>query len=826
MSNKIIIFSVAVSVSIFCAGVVSNTYAGAAGRSMGSGGQLDFGYVPGELLVRFAPKPDGIQRNRVEKTQILSSLGAATIRKDYRIVAGLSHVKLPAGVTVEQAMAQLHKRPDVIYAQPNHYLKLCGTFPNDPQGPKPAPDGGDLWGMYNIGQTVCEAGTSGAHINAPEAWDIETDASDIIVAVIDSGVDYEHEDLEDNRWVNEEELDGTPDFDDDGNGYKDDIYGYDFCTWDNHERDSDPMDEFGHGTHIAGTIGARGNNDYGVTGVCWKVKIMALRFTEHNHPFGYVSDAIACIYYAVDMGAKVISNSWGAYYYWPQEHIALKDAIEAAGDNGVLFVAAANNHDNDIDNEEPFYPASYDLENIISVMATDCHDERSDWSYWEEMEPPWDPDPFDAFGSNYGAISVDLAAPGTCIWSCVPPKPPEYIKYKAGDGTSVATPHVSGACALIWAINPSLSHLEVKGIILSTVDVKPQLEDDPDPLIGRTCVTAGRLNVGNAAEAASDYARVFSVKNSTDERVASFDNLGNLVVKGSVSTPQAGEGQGIEGHWTMDDNDNNSNVADSEETNNGTYHGTGGEDDYTSSHDVAGEIDGALEFDGTQDYVSLGSSVVALIGDTVTISAWIRAEYSSAAYSPIVTQYDLDWYGYDLCLNSNGKPCFFLYDKAAQADTAVIVNTWYHLAGTYDGEMLRIYVDGVFKGDNDYSGMGEDTDAYIGYGIVPGEPPVNCYFKGRIDDVRVYDYAMSVGEIREVAFPDASRFRIKNSSDETVAWFDHSGYVFLEGEQKSWQGPSGENDEFIIENSGGNPKAYINDSGNLYLEGRLFEQNP
>ena len=169
MSNKIIIFSVLIPIIIFCAVVVSSTYAGASRGSPRPGNPLDLGYVPGELLVRFAPKPDGIQRSRAEKTQIMSSLGAAAVREDFRIVPGLSRVKLPAGVTVEQAMAQLNKTQGIIYAQPNHVLMLTGQkFPD--AGKDPLFD--DLWGMHNIEQTVSECDISGkddADIDAPEA---------------------------------------------------------------------------------------------------------------------------------------------------------------------------------------------------------------------------------------------------------------------------------------------------------------------------------------------------------------------------------------------------------------------------------------------------------------------------------------------------------------------------------------------------------------------------------------------------------------------------------------------------------------------------------
>ena len=838
MSKRIIIFSTLV-VTVFGLQIVSIAYAGAAGRMNGASKPLDLGYVPGELLVRFAPKGDGRQRTRTERDQILGSLGAANVTKDYGIVPGLSHVKLPAGVTVEEAMARLNKRRDIIYAQPNHYLRLCGTFPNDPNGPKPAPYGGDLWGMYNIGQTVpgCQAGTPGAHINAPAAWDIKTDASDIIVAVIDSGVDYYHEDLAANIWINPGE-DQYPfgviteadwnDEDDDHNGFVDDICGYDFSSV-----DSRPMDQYQHGTFIAGTIGARGNNELGVTGVCWRVKIMALRLFHNNTHAGTENNAIACIEYAVAMGARVINASWGRYdpEPWgqpppPPYGELLRDAIEEAGKNGVLLVAAAENHDNDIDNEFPFYPASYDLDNIISVMATDCHDERSDWEYWEDFG--YSHDPFSGFGSNYGADSVDLAAPGTCIWSCVPPALFEGVKYLGGgDGTSVATPHVTGACALIWAINPTLSHLEVKGIILSTVDVKSNLEDDPDPLIGRTCVTGGRLNLGRAAEVAADYAPVFSVKDNNGDRVMWFDDFGNLFVKGRLSMGQPGQGEGIEGYWKFDETEG-STAHDFVGTNHGMLNNFPQDD----SQWVTGKINGALMFnqgEDNDDYISL-SAIDALKGDTVTVSAWIKPTDVGASYDAILRQYLFsagNYSGYDLCLNSEGKPGFFLDNTGALAGNALVSGNWYHLAGTYNGQKLRIYVDGVCKANTVYpSENGDPTAAYayIGYGL---ESTQNAYFDGIIDDVRVYNYAMGVGEIRELLFPNSSRFRVCNSSDETVSWFDDCGYGWLKGaihdRQSSLDPESNETDDFVVRNSDNAVVAFISDSGDLYLKGSLYE---
>jgi len=826
MLKRIIIFST-VLVTIFGLPIVSIAYAGVPGRGKATSRPSDLGYVPGELLVRFAPKTNGAQRSKAEKTQILEVLGAASVVEDYRLVPGLSHVKLPAGITVEQAMARLNKRPDIIYAQPNHYLMLC-SIPNDQRF-------GDLWGMHNIGQMVCQTGTSDADIDAPEAWDIKTDASAVIVAVIDSGVDYTHDDLSANMWINPgedhepfgevtlEDYDGVNDdgnYDPDGNPLIDDLYGYDFCRIGGKERDNDPKDDDllgGHGTHIAGTIGARGNNGVGVTGVCWEVKIMALRLFLNNTDFGFESDAIACIGYAVDKGAKVISASWGRYRRGPRMDLrpgrgpytaALRDAIENAGKNGVLFVAAANNFGDNIDDVEsgyPFDPASYDLDNIISVMATDEDDMRAVW------DPP--------YSSNYGAVSVDLAAPGTCILSCWPwHVEEENGKYLKGQGTSMSTPHVSGACALIWAINPTLSHLEVKGIILSTVDVKSNLEDDPDPLIGRTCVTGGRLNLGRAAEVASDYAPVFSVKDTEGERVAWFDNVGNVFVKGRLSQGP-GTGQEMKGHWKFDETEG-STAHDFVGTNHGTLNNFPQDD----SQWVTGKINGALEFDGADDYVSL-SPIAALQGSTVTVTAWIKTDDTSEQDRPILTQYDQTHVGYRLLLKSR-KPCFIFNGdlNGAQASDPIGLNEWHHLAGTYDNEQLRIYVDGHLEdtyGQTFY--YFNALTANIGYGDQSPYP----HFKGIIDDVRAYNYAMGAAEIWDFVFPNSSRFRVCNSSDETVSWFDDCGYGWLKGaiheRQSSLDPASNETDDFVVKNTENDVVAFISDSGDLYLKGSLYE---
>ncbi len=410
-------------------------------------------YKEGRLLVRFEPreikgKLSGMSTG--EKKQILDSLGGAKEKRSFDLVPGLSLVELPEGMTVEKALKKFNKKAGVMYAEPDYEVKACSTIPNDTRF-------GELWGMNNTGQT---GGTNDADIDAPEAWDVSTGSSDIIVAVIDTGVDYTHPDLAANMWVNTVEADGNLGVDDDGNGYIDDIYGYDFC-----DGDSDPMDNVGHGTHCAGTIGAYGNNNEGVVGVCWNVRIMALRGLG-----GSLYDMIECIEYATLMDANLTNNSWeivGGGYSWSLEH-----AIEASGEAGMLFVAAAGNSGEDNDST-PHYPSGYDCDNIIAVMAT------------THTDAP-------AYYTNYGFTSVDLGAPGgdnsggsSDILSTLPGG-----VYGFHAGTSMAAPHVAGACALMWSVHPALSNIEVKNTILASVDKKSSLSG--------YCVSEGRLNLYNA----------------------------------------------------------------------------------------------------------------------------------------------------------------------------------------------------------------------------------------------------------------------------------------------------------------------------------------
>jgi hypothetical protein len=401
-------------------------------------------YKEGELIVKFK---SGVGLKTATETHAhVRSKVVKNLRK-----AGVQLVKLKSGLTIMKAIELYKRDPNVLYAEPNYMLHALEAFPNDPKL-------NNLWGLHNIAQT---GGTPDADIDAPEAWQITTGSRDVIVAVIDTGVDYNHQDLSDNMWKNLTELNGIAGVDDDSNGYVDDIYGID--TFNN---DSDPMDDHNHGTHVSGTIGAVGNNGIGIAGINWNVKIMALKFIGAGGA-GYVSDVIECLEYVIMMkldygqNIRITSNSWGGGGYSQ----ALRDAVQTAGNADILFVAAAGNDGSDNDTEG-FYPSSYGPANIISVAATDHNDKLASFSNW-------------------GLVSVDVAAPGVNVLSVT-----LNNTYNSYSGTSMATPHVAGLAALMLARHPEYSYGQVKDSILTTVDPVSSLEG--------LVFSGGRINAVNA----------------------------------------------------------------------------------------------------------------------------------------------------------------------------------------------------------------------------------------------------------------------------------------------------------------------------------------
>jgi len=403
-----------------------------------------------EILVRFKP---GISDETINR--ITSQLND---RVEDRIenAPGLDAIDDLDNENVNALVAQYSKMPEVEYAEENYEITLDAAegplvpvLPHDPQF-------SDQWALSNDGQ---RGGKQGADISAPLAWATTTGSDKVVVAVLDSGVDYRHDDLANNMWVRPANM--AP-YHDDDLGTLDDINGFDAI-----DNTSDPMDENGHGTHCAGIIGAEGSNDIGIAGVNWNVRIMPLKFMNAGG-FGTTKDAIEAINYVIErkkagVNVRIISASWGS----TQKSRALEDIIRKAYEEGILFVAAAGNANTNND-RNPHYPSSYNVPNVVSVAALDRNDQLASFS-------------------NYGPKSVVIAAPGVDILST-------WLgnEYEEKSGTSMATPVVAGVAALILAHEPGLSVDELKKKLLTSVDKL-------DSLNGKV-TSGGRINAAKAVE--------------------------------------------------------------------------------------------------------------------------------------------------------------------------------------------------------------------------------------------------------------------------------------------------------------------------------------
>lgn len=412
-------------------------------------------FVPGELLIKF--------RSTAETTPVDSLKKEMGLTDKKKLDAiGATLVTLPEGVDVQAAMDRFKDDPRVEYVEPNYYMKPT-VMPNDPLF-------GQQWGLYNTGQTVKNiAGKPGADIGATEAWMLTPGSSDIVIAVIDTGVDIGHPDIRPNLWINTGELAGHASLDgwqangldDDGNGYKDDIIGWDF-----HFNTNNPIDfRDGHGTHVAGIAAAKGGNTTGVTGVSWKSRIMPLAVQEYYSGGLPISAVANALIYAELNGAHVINLSLGANF----DSQTLRNAIYFVKRAVIVCAAGNSGSDNDI---FPHYPSNYPKANLIAVAATNSNDQRASFS-------------------NYGRHSVDVAAPGVNVFSTFTRHINPY-GYGFLNGTSMAAPMVSGLAALLLSFDHTLSATQVVAIIISKVDVQPSLT-------GRT-VSGGRINAARALQ--------------------------------------------------------------------------------------------------------------------------------------------------------------------------------------------------------------------------------------------------------------------------------------------------------------------------------------
>jgi subtilisin family serine protease len=354
--------------------------------------------------------------------------------------SGVQLVRLPPGASVPHSVQRFRNSGLVRYAEPDYFVHAASTAPNDPGFTN-----GLLWGLQNTGQYD---GESGADIDAIEGWDVQTSASNIVVAILDTGIRVTHEDLVSNLWVNT----------------NDNTYGFNAFTAEN-----DPTDDSGHGTQVAGILGAVGNNAIGITGVAWRIQLMACKCLDETGQ-GTDSSVIAAFEFAQTNGARIINASFSGSDFSE----AVSNSIVSLRDDGIILVAPAGNNWADLD-QNPRYPACYDLDNIVSVSASG----NDDWP---------------GFKSNTGAENVDLFAPGELIYSTdfqaddayYPQIYPQLAPY----GTSFAAAHVSGALALILETYPGEHYRTSLRRLLLAVDRLPTLEGE--------CVTGGRLNLSRA----------------------------------------------------------------------------------------------------------------------------------------------------------------------------------------------------------------------------------------------------------------------------------------------------------------------------------------
>lgn len=400
-------------------------------------------YDPNSILVRFNSVADADAFSNLT-SRTTSQLSVSGEVANF-LVPGLRTITFDGSqFTVTQMMATLAQNPSVAYVEPNYIMRMQLT-PNDTRF-------GELYAMNNTGQTISgTAGVADADVDAVEAWDLNTGSGNFVIAVIDTGVDYTHPDLVGNIWANPGEIAGDG-IDNDGNGLIDDTRGWDFAN-----NDNNPMDDNSHGTHCAGTIGGFGNNGAGVAGANWRIKIMPLKFLDASGS-GSTGNALSCLNYAVMKGAKISSNSWGGGGF----SSSFNTALNTARTQGHLFVAAAGNaaSNNDV---SPFYPASYPQDNVVSVASTTNRDQLSSFSC-------------------YGATSVDIGAPGSNILSTVPGG-----GYGYKSGTSMATPLVAGAAALVWDTYGQFTYTDITRRLYATVD--------PIAALNGKVASNGRLNL-------------------------------------------------------------------------------------------------------------------------------------------------------------------------------------------------------------------------------------------------------------------------------------------------------------------------------------------
>jgi subtilisin family serine protease len=426
-------------------------------------------YVQGEILVKYR---ENFRRDLTSMNTFYEKLAVQDVERFNGLGSGFEKLKFSTDIKVQDAIFEAMKNPGVESAQPNYILRIQPVSRPSASRSEKFKFDSSLFSIFGSGGWPSESASRpevlppAADVNppvadprmdelygikmiqAPEVWDQNTKGSrNITVAVIDTGIDYNNEDLSGNVWRNPNPSE------------QNDIVGFDFI-----HNDGLPFDDNSHGTHTAGTIGGVGGNGKGVSGVMQKVLIMGVKFLS-GRGSGTTADAVKSIDYAINKGAKVLSNSWGGTA--DKDNDMLEQAIQRAEQKDVLFIAAAGNESTNNDtSDQRSFPASFTTENMISVAATDSMDRLASFS-------------------NYGEKTTHLAAPGVDILSSVPGN-----GYKKYSGTSMACPHVAGAAAMVWSKHPHWTYKQVKAALLNSVDVIPGLS-------GKVA-TSGRLNLMKA----------------------------------------------------------------------------------------------------------------------------------------------------------------------------------------------------------------------------------------------------------------------------------------------------------------------------------------
>ena len=430
-------------------------------------------FAPNQLLVRFDPEAPSPER--AAALERVDSQGVEALP----LVSGLRLVRIPGTVSVREAVDSLDRQAGVLYAEPD-FVERLDAAPNDPEF-------GLQWALDNTGQFFTGgAGTPDADINAVEAWDLSTGSGSVAIAIVDTGVAWNHADLAANIWSNPDEVPGNG-VDDDANGFVDDIRGWDF-----NGNDNDPMPSGAagseHGTEVAGAAGAVGNNGLGISGASQQVSLMPLRVGGATSG-SLISGVISAYGYAVAEGIAIVNRSGGSPDFSQAQH----DAIAAAPNTLFVFAAGNDGTNNDVD---PRYPCADDLPNVVCVAATDRNDELAQFGTFG--------------GSNFGPGTVDLGAPGSLMRTTTTP----VSAFAYTSGTSLASPITAGAAAVLWSRFPAADVAEIKHRLLASVD--------PLVTLNGLVATGGRLNLFKALTLPPETTITMAPKKKTRKRRVTF----------------------------------------------------------------------------------------------------------------------------------------------------------------------------------------------------------------------------------------------------------------------------------------------------------------